>query len=87
MGHAPYVQCSVRFSGPTTHPQAPYVIRLWSPTVQDKDYRPVVYVSDNTSSLNYIKAIIPSTESRSYPTLTKNNLPYFSFKYGNKYIK
>ena len=32
MGHAPYVQCSVRFSGPTTHPQAPYVICLWSLT-------------------------------------------------------
>ena len=30
MGHAPFVQCSVRFSGPTTHPQAPYVICLWS---------------------------------------------------------
>ena len=30
MGHAPFVQCSVRFSGPTTHPQAPYVIYLWS---------------------------------------------------------
>ena len=32
MGHAPFVQCSVRFSGPTTHPQAPYVICLWSLT-------------------------------------------------------
>ena len=30
MGHAPFVQCSVRFSGPTTHPQSPYVICLWS---------------------------------------------------------
>ena len=30
MGHAPFVQCSVRFSEPTTHPQSPYVICLWS---------------------------------------------------------